>query len=102
MERPGGVENGFSEPCRARYRFERRGLYLTYPTVNAAWVPAGAGREAVRCPVCDGSLVLSSMDVEPWSPRTMGERRRFRCTNCGMTQSEWSAIEVPAPSTVPD
>jgi hypothetical protein len=25
------------------------------------------------CPVCDGVMELSSIDSEPWSPRTMGE-----------------------------
>jgi hypothetical protein len=54
------------------------------------------------CPVCDGFMELSSIDSEPWSPRTMGERLRFSCTGCGMTQSEWSAIAVAAPSTAPD
>ena len=54
------------------------------------------------CPVCDGFLKLLSMDSEPWSSRTMGERVRFRCASCGMTRSEWSAIAVAAPSTVPD
>jgi hypothetical protein len=54
------------------------------------------------CPVCDGFLELSTMDSEPWSSRTMGECVRFRCTICGMTQSEWSAIALAAPSTVPD
>jgi hypothetical protein len=38
------------------------------------------------CPVYDGFLKLSSMDSEPWSPRTMGECMRFRCVSCGVTQ----------------
>jgi endogenous inhibitor of DNA gyrase (YacG/DUF329 family) len=54
------------------------------------------------CPVCDGVMELSSIDSEPWSLRTMGERLRFRCASCGMTQSEWSAISVAAPSTAPE
>jgi C4-type Zn-finger protein len=54
------------------------------------------------CPVCDGFMELSSIDSEPWSLRTMGERLRFCCKSCGMTQSEWKAISVDAPSTVPD
>jgi hypothetical protein len=53
------------------------------------------------CPVCDGFMELSSIDSEPWSPRTMGERLRFCCRSCGMTQSEWSAISLDAPSTAP-
>jgi hypothetical protein len=47
-------------------------------------------------------MELSSIDSEPWSPRTMVERVRFCCTGCGMMQSEWSAIAVEAPSTAPD
>jgi hypothetical protein len=47
-------------------------------------------------------MELSAIDSEPWSPRTMGERLRFRCASCGMMQSEWSAISVQAPSTAPD
>ena len=54
------------------------------------------------CPVCDGVMELWSIDSEPWSPRTMGERVRFCCTGCGMTQSEWSAIAVEAPRTAPE
>ena len=54
------------------------------------------------CPVCSGVMELSAIDSEPWSLRTMGERLRFRCTSCGITQSEWSAISVEAPSTAPD
>jgi hypothetical protein len=54
------------------------------------------------CAVCDAVMELSSIDSEPWSPRTMGERLRFSCTSCGMTQSEWSAIAVEAPSTAPE
>jgi hypothetical protein len=54
------------------------------------------------CLVCDGFMELSSIDFEPWSQRTMGERVRFCCKGCGMTQSEWSVIAVEAPSTAPD
>ena len=54
------------------------------------------------CPVCQGFMELSSIDSEPWSLRTMGERLRFCCKSCGMTQSEWSAIAVEAPSPAPD
>jgi hypothetical protein len=54
------------------------------------------------CPVCDGFMELNGIDSEPWSLRTMGERLRFRCTSCGIAQSEWSAISVQAPSTAPD
>jgi hypothetical protein len=54
------------------------------------------------CSVCNGVMELSSIDSEPWSLRTMGERVRFCCTSCGMTQSEWSAIAVAAPLTAPD
>jgi hypothetical protein len=54
------------------------------------------------CPVCDGVMELSSIDSEPWSLRTTGERLRFSCMTCGMTQSEWSAISVEAPTTAPD
>jgi endogenous inhibitor of DNA gyrase (YacG/DUF329 family) len=54
------------------------------------------------CPVCNGYMNLLAIDSESWSPRTMGERLRFRCASCGMTQSEWSAVSVAAPSTVPD
>jgi endogenous inhibitor of DNA gyrase (YacG/DUF329 family) len=54
------------------------------------------------CPVCGGVMELSSIDSEAWSPRTMGERLRFYCASCGMTQSEWSAISVAAPSTAPE
>jgi hypothetical protein len=54
------------------------------------------------CPVCDGAMALSSIDSELWSLRTIGERLRFSCTSCGMTQSEWNAISVEAPSTAPE
>jgi hypothetical protein len=54
------------------------------------------------CPICDGIMELSAIDSEPWSLRTMGERLQFRCTNCGVTQSEWTAISIEAPSTAPD
>jgi endogenous inhibitor of DNA gyrase (YacG/DUF329 family) len=54
------------------------------------------------CPVCDGVMELSAINSEPWSLRTMGERLQFRCPNCGVTQSEWSAISVEAPSTAAD
>jgi hypothetical protein len=54
------------------------------------------------CLVCDGVMELSSIDSEPWSLRTMGERVRFCCMSCGMTHSEWSAISVEAPATAPD
>jgi hypothetical protein len=54
------------------------------------------------CPVCDGVMDLSSIDAEPWSPRTMGERLRFCCMSCGMTRSEWSAISITAPNIAPD
>jgi ATP dependent DNA ligase domain len=54
------------------------------------------------CPVCDGVMELSSIDAESWSLRTMGERRKFCCASCGITQSEWSVISVAAPSTAPD
>jgi endogenous inhibitor of DNA gyrase (YacG/DUF329 family) len=54
------------------------------------------------CPVCDGVMELSSIDSEAWSLRTTGERLRFSCATCGMTQSEWSAISVEAPATAPD
>jgi endogenous inhibitor of DNA gyrase (YacG/DUF329 family) len=54
------------------------------------------------CPVCDGIMELSAINSEPWSLRTMGERLQFRCPSCGVTQSEWSAISVEAPSTAAD
>jgi hypothetical protein len=53
------------------------------------------------CPVCDGFMELNGIHSEPWSLRTMGERLRFRCASCGLTQSEWSAVAVAAPSTAP-
>jgi hypothetical protein len=54
------------------------------------------------CPVCDSFMKLLAIDSKPWSARTMGERLRFRCASCGMTQSEWSAIAVATPGTAPD
>jgi hypothetical protein len=53
------------------------------------------------CPVCDDVMELSAIDAEAWSPRTIGERRKFRCSSCGVTQSGCTAIAVAAPSTVP-
>jgi hypothetical protein len=54
------------------------------------------------CPICDGFMVLNGIDSEPWSVRTLGERLQFRCTTCGLMQSEWSAISLEAPSSAPD
>jgi hypothetical protein len=54
------------------------------------------------CPICRGFMELNGIDSEPWSLRTMGECLRFRCTSCGMMQSEWTAISVEAPRAAPD
>jgi hypothetical protein len=50
----------------------------------------------------DERPLAASVGSIVWLPRTMGEHLRSSYTSCGMTQSEWSAIAVKAPSTAPE
>jgi hypothetical protein len=55
------------------------------------------------CPICDRHLDLSSVEMVPWGPRTLGERLVFRCAKCGVVRTEWNALPVvDGPEVVPE
>jgi hypothetical protein len=55
------------------------------------------------CPICDRHLDLSSVEMVPWGPRTVGERLVFSCGKCGVARTEWNALPlVDGPEFIPE
>jgi hypothetical protein len=51
---------------------------------------------AERCPICEQQITLCTIEKVLWGPRPRAERLEFRCSNCGVTQTQWSSVPIDA------